>query len=224
MAENKKSFIVYYDWKETLSFFNNAEVGEIFRALFEYAEHSTQPDFSNKSLNVAFSFMKNALDRDKKAYEARCEKNRANIKKRWKDKNALPQNTIEYERIRTDTNYTDNDNDNVTDNDNDNVTDNDNDNVNDNDIDNVIDTMPFGKYKNVFFTNEEYQRLITLFPNDYQERIDKLSTYIKSTKRKYSNHLATIELWALNEKEQTNQSQQSCSNPFLALAIEKGIT
>ena len=222
MAENKKSFIVYYDWKETLSFFNDAEIGEIFRALFEYAEHGTQPDFSNKSLNVAFSFMKNALDRDKKAYEARCEKNRTNGAKGGRPKKT-EENPIKpngFSENPTKPKKPDNDNDNVTD----------NDNVNDNDIDNVIDnatdTVYCGTYKNVFFTNEEYQRLLTLFPNDYQERIDKLSTYIKSTKRKYSNHLATIELWAMNEKEQekTNQSQQSCSNPFLALAIEKGIT
>ena len=222
MAENKKSFIVYYDWQETLSFFNNAEVGEIFRALFEYAEHGTQPDFSNMSLNVAFSFMKNALDRDKKAYEARCEKNRTNGAKggRPKKTEENPTKPNGFSENPTKPKKPDNDNDNVTD----------NDNVNDNDIDNVIDnatdTVYCGTYKNVFFTNEEYQRLLTLFPKDYQERIDKLSTYIKSTKKQYDNHLATIELWAMNEKEQekTNQSQQSCSNPFLALAIEKGIT
>lgn len=220
MAENKKSFIVYYDWKETLSFFNDAEIGEIFRALFEYAEHGTQPDFSNKSLNVAFSFMKNALDRDKKAYEARCEKNRTNGAKggRPKKTEENPTKPNGFSENPTKPKKPDNDNDNVND--------TDNDNVNDNGIDIVIDTMLYGKYKNVFFTNEEYQRLITLYPNDYQDRIEKLSTYIKSTKKKYDNHLATIELWAMNEKQQekTNQSQQSCSNPFLALAIEKGIT
>jgi len=38
--------------------------------------------------------------------------------------------------------------------------------------------------------------LMTLFPWDYQKRIDHLSVYMKSSGKEYQNHFATICLWA----------------------------
>lgn len=80
----------------------------------------------------------------------------------------------------------------------------------------------YGKFNNVFLTDEELQKLKNDY-SDYEEKIEKLSAYMHSKKKTYDDHYATIELWALDDKKK-NQSQQSCSNPFLALAIEKGIT
>jgi len=37
---------------------------------------------------------------------------------------------------------------------------------------------------------------MTLFPWDYQKRIDHLSVYMKSSGKEYQNHFATICLWA----------------------------
>lgn len=54
----------------------------------------------------------------------------------------------------------------------------------------------YGLYENVMFTDIEYQKLITEFPNDYQERIERLSGYIASKGVKYKDYLATIRNWA----------------------------
>ena len=42
----------------------------------------------------------------------------------------------------------------------------------------------------------EMRELMTLFPWDYQKRIDHLSVYMKSSGKEYQNHFATICLWA----------------------------
>lgn len=58
----------------------------------------------------------------------------------------------------------------------------------------------YGEYQNVFFTEEQYTKLIDEFPNDYNSRIDKLDCYMQSTGKKYKDCLATIRNWARNEK------------------------
>ena len=68
----------------------------------------------------------------------------------------------------------------------------------------------YGFYKNVFFTDEEYQKLQEEFPHDYSDRIERLSEYIASTGKKYKNHLATIRSWARKDKP-----KEGSSNPFL---------
>ena len=59
----------------------------------------------------------------------------------------------------------------------------------------------YGEYQNVFFTDEQYQKLINEFPNDYNSRIEKLDTYMQSTGKKYKDCLATIRNWARNEQK-----------------------
>lgn len=57
----------------------------------------------------------------------------------------------------------------------------------------------YGEYKNVFFTNEQFEKLKKEFPNDYKTRIQKLDDYIQSTGKKYKDCLATIRNWARKE-------------------------
>lgn len=59
----------------------------------------------------------------------------------------------------------------------------------------------YGEYNNVLLTDEDYEKLVNEFPNDYQSRIENLSSYIASTGKSYKNHLATIRNWARREKE-----------------------
>lgn len=57
-----------------------------------------------------------------------------------------------------------------------------------------------GEYQNVLLTDEEMEKLKTEFPNDYQQRIERLSEYIASTGKRYKNHLATIRSWARKDR------------------------
>ena len=59
----------------------------------------------------------------------------------------------------------------------------------------------YGTYKNVFLTDEDVEKLKTEFPDDWQNRIERLSEYIASSGKTYKNHLATIRVWAKKDKE-----------------------
>jgi hypothetical protein len=57
----------------------------------------------------------------------------------------------------------------------------------------------YGEYQNVFFNKKQFEKLIEYFPNDYEERIQKLDDYIQSTGREYKDCLATLRNWARKE-------------------------
>jgi Asp-tRNA(Asn)/Glu-tRNA(Gln) amidotransferase C subunit len=63
----------------------------------------------------------------------------------------------------------------------------------------------YGEYKNVLLTDEELSKLKTEY-SDYEERIERLSSYVASTGKKYKSHYATIRNWARKDKEQPKQS------------------
>ena len=65
-----------------------------------------------------------------------------------------------------------------------------------------------GEYNNVLLSDEDFEKLKAEFPSDYQERIERLSSYMASTGKSYKNHLATIRNWARKDKEQNNTYQQ----------------
>ncbi len=53
-----------------------------------------------------------------------------------------------------------------------------------------------GEYKNVLLTDDELAALKTKFPDDWAERIERLSEYIAYKGTKYKSHYATICAWA----------------------------
>lgn len=59
----------------------------------------------------------------------------------------------------------------------------------------------YGEYKNVLLSDEQMEKLKTEFPNDYQERIERLSEYCASTGKTYKNYLATIRNWAKKDNQ-----------------------
>lgn len=63
-----------------------------------------------------------------------------------------------------------------------------------------------GEYKNVRLSDNEMEKLKTEFPNDYEQRIEKLSSYMASTGKKYKSHLATIRNWARRDSEDNKKS------------------
>lgn len=66
-----------------------------------------------------------------------------------------------------------------------------------------------GEYSNVLLTAEELQKLIAEYPQDYQERIEQLSRYMKSTGKSYKDHLATIRNWARRDGAQKANGPQA---------------
>jgi uncharacterized protein YdaU (DUF1376 family) len=82
---------------------------------------------------------------------------------------------------------------------------NENENINEDKdvITNKVIKHKYGSYSNVILTDEDHQKLVIEFPNDYRDRIERLSEYIASKGAKYKNHLATIRSWSKKDKPKT---------------------
>ena len=59
----------------------------------------------------------------------------------------------------------------------------------------------YGCYGNVKLSDTDLSKLKAEFPADWQERIDRLSTYMDSSGKSYKNPLATIRNWARRDAE-----------------------
>ena len=59
--------------------------------------------------------------------------------------------------------------------------------------------LTFGEYQNVFLTAKEYRRLKADF-SGLDDLIEQLSAYIQSTGKKYTDHAATLRIWAKRQK------------------------
>lgn len=58
----------------------------------------------------------------------------------------------------------------------------------------------YGEYRNVLLSDEDLSKLQADFPNDWQQRIERLSEYIATSGKAYKSHLATIRSWAKKDK------------------------
>lgn len=61
------------------------------------------------------------------------------------------------------------------------------------------DKKKYGEFENVLLNDEQYKKLVDDFPNDYEDRIQRLDDYIQSKGKRYKDHLATIRNWARKE-------------------------
>lgn len=59
----------------------------------------------------------------------------------------------------------------------------------------------YGEYENVLLTDDELEKLKAEYP-DWQERIERLSSYVASTGKAYKSHYATIRNWARKDQRQ----------------------
>ena len=64
---------------------------------------------------------------------------------------------------------------------------------------------PYGEFKNISLTNEEYKNLQEKMQEHTKIMIDKLSRYIKSTGKTYKSHYATILTWYEEDKEKLSK-------------------
>ena len=76
-----------------------------------------------------------------------------------------------------------------------------------------ISKHQYGQYKNVLLSDEDIDKLKVEFPEDWQERIERLSDYIESKGAKYKSHLATIRVWAKKDKKPVTQAANQPSLP-----------
>lgn len=72
----------------------------------------------------------------------------------------------------------------------------------------------YGSHRNVRLAAGELAALQAEYPQDYADRIERLSAYMATTGKDYPNHLATIRRWAAQDATKASPS----ANPFARLA------
>lgn len=89
MSANRFSLnIAHY---EAVSQLSDLQLGILMRAVFLYAKDATLiSDDAPQVVRVAFAFIKEDIDAQRAAHEARCRKNRENAQKRWAKKEQRP--------------------------------------------------------------------------------------------------------------------------------------
>lgn len=59
----------------------------------------------------------------------------------------------------------------------------------------------YGEYQNVLLSDDQLKKLQDEFPSDWEQRIDRVSSYCESTGKSYKNYLATIRNWAKKDTQ-----------------------
>ena len=88
-VNKKDSFLLYNSMYATIKKIPDEIVGKVIKSVFEYSISKKLPDYYDDATveSVLFSLIQNSLDINEKKYFEKCEKNRENINKRWKEKN-----------------------------------------------------------------------------------------------------------------------------------------
>lgn len=82
MAE-KKSFLIYFDQRDALSYMTDELRGRLLLAVLDYAKDGDMPDKDDCDLMGQFVHFKSIVDRDSAKYLKTCERNRNSARKRW---------------------------------------------------------------------------------------------------------------------------------------------
>jgi len=116
--KTKTSFVLYKDLYHVISELPDEMAGRLFKIILFYVNNEAF-EIEDFALKMAWLPIKLQLDRDSVKYQQKCDKNKANAQKRWKNQNANASDGMRVDAKHADTdNDTDNDNDNDTDNNN----------------------------------------------------------------------------------------------------------
>lgn len=90
----KKSIMLHEDTTALLEKLGASEAGLLVKAMIDY-QNEREVNIDDPILAAVFESFKVKMDKDNADYEAKCQRNAENIRKRW--------NTTEYDRIPDDT-------------------------------------------------------------------------------------------------------------------------
>lgn len=228
MAE-RQGFTIYHSDLKSLSRFLSAEqIGKLMLAVGEYSETGELPVEIDPCIAGAMALLIPKIDDQRGKYEKTCERNRANRTSReqsspvvasgdqWsKDESSRDQQKQElkqeqelelkqeqeHNRILTDADGGEAANAYAREEIDDAVTCAENVQVAAQKPKVKAIRHKYGEYQNVLLTDEDYAKLKTEFPTEYEALIDRLSAYMASTGRAYKNHLATMRNWARRDLE-----------------------
>ncbi len=235
----REGLIVYHEYRNGIKKLKDADAGKLLKALLDLSAEDLDNEPSGPSVFL-YEVMKEVVMRDKDRYKAVCEARAASGKKGGRPKTTtdeekqkkqkLSDASEEKQKKPTKLNETKLNETKL--------------NLTDISISDDIDiesigesddspTHPpkkekpirhkYGSYGNVLLSDEDYNKLVQEFPDDYQQRIERLSEYIASKGAKYANHLATIRTWARKDAEQARGSpKKSNGNDILRDMLDNG--
>lgn len=73
----------------------------------------------------------------------------------------------------------------------------------------------YGKHDNVLLTASEYVKIKTLYPDSYNQKIDRLSNYMHKSGKAYEDHFSTLLQWAKEGEKETGAGRPA--NPFMQM-------
>lgn len=94
-SEEKKSFKLYNDYKKHFDQMTDEDAGKVIKAILAYVNYMDFPELEGAAA-MAFSFIEAQLERDRKAYDKKCETNRENGSKGGRPKKN-PEDPVENE-------------------------------------------------------------------------------------------------------------------------------
>lgn len=194
----KKITDIPNEYLEEMDCLSDAEFGRLIRGLLQYSITGVEPDLKGTE-RLFWKTVRNREDRFAEAYAQRCATQKENGKKGGRPKNPRvisenPKNPRVFsETQKTQQNRTEL-----------NITELNRTELGDKGAHNAPTRHRYGEYENVLLTDDELGKLKNEFPDDWQERIERLSGYIASSGKKYKSHLATIRNWARKEKPTAN--------------------
>lgn len=197
MGKDQKGFVVYGDVQAVVDELNDEQTGKLFKAMLAYFATGKAPGLDGV-LKYVWIPIKQQMDRDKKKYDAKCEKNREKIQKYWDNVKA---NTNEYNSIQMYSNATNTKTNTDTNTDTNTKKDTDTDTTTNTDTKSVGS----GRYKcddefNIWkrLTPEDIDVLYEKFPNSGGLLIDAVYEDVKAKKTKVKSGLKYILGYAKN--------------------------
>lgn len=188
MGSTKKGFIMYCDLLEQLEPLTMEQRGVVFTAILCDQSDKELPEMEIAE-KIAFLFIKKSVDIRTQKYNEIVEKRRAAGKQGGRPKaneskeKQNKANETKDKAKKPDIGYR--------------ITDNGkriSDNGDKQDIESIH--HKHGEYKNVLLSDEELCKLKSDFPDDLvSEKIEALSSYMKSTGKAYKDHYVTLRNW-----------------------------
>ena len=217
MKKDKRTFVFYLDWVNVLAGQPDQIRLAVYEAIFAYVEDGTEPK-QGTPVYMAFSFIKQQIDRDVVKYAEICEK-RANAGRNHKgNQHTNKRNKTEQteQMFQLGTNGTDYDNEYDYDNDN-------NTTINSSDIIYADKSAKkkiakqskkkYGEFNNVLLTDEEAEKLHNDYGEDAIGIVEFLSSYRAEKGYKNKSDYLSIKRWVANAfYEQKSKKQNGNTN------------
>lgn len=194
---DKKSFVLYTDYANQFEILSDEQAGKLIKAIFEYSENNVMPEFSDGMLIMAFSFIKDQLDRDSGKWEEtrkkRAEAGRKGGKQNKQNQANQANAYFDKQNEQNQANQAVNVNVDV------------NDNVN---VNNIPPISPKGDKPEVKPEKDSFSESFDDFWKAYPKKVSKTSALKAWNKLKPDDNLVREILTALENQKQSSQWQK----------------